>query len=415
MKKILIILIAVISITLVAFFGWYLFLRDPDIPAGETIRNILPFGSGGDVASRPTTNNSQPTTDLTEPVDEFGNPTATLFRLSNTPVAGAVVLDRGNQTIVRYVDRATGHIYDTDLETLEKTKVTNNTLPKIYEAYFRPDGNAVLLRSLKDNSDVIENLSLTLTPPKATVSTSSPQASTLYAVSSTALRGDISAVVAGSGNTLIYVLRDNSSIVSSTFNGTGAKTLLTSPFTDWRLNTAGNSLIAYTKASADAPGYAYALNTSNGVLTKILGPLNGLTTTQNSLGNRILYSYVEDNKMRSFTKNLTSSALSEISPTTLAEKCIWSIKKAGILFCAAPADAPGALEPDLWYRGATHFSDRIWLFDTNTDIARVLAEPKQSLRIDIDVFEPKLSSDEDYLIFINKTDLSLWALRLEAF
>ena len=62
MKKILIILIAVISITLVAFFGWYLFLRDPDIPAGETIRNILPFGSGGDVASRPTTNNSQPTT-----------------------------------------------------------------------------------------------------------------------------------------------------------------------------------------------------------------------------------------------------------------------------------------------------------------------------------------------------------------
>lgn len=421
MKKILIILIAVISIALVAFFGWYLFLRNPDTPAGETIRNILPFGSGDN--AQLTTNNLQPTTDLTEPVDEFGNPMANLFRLSSTPVAGAVVLNRGEQTIVRYIDRATGHIYDTNLGTLEKTKVTNNTLPKIYEAYFRSDGNAVLLRSLKDNSDVIENLSLTLTPPKATVSTastssgqaSSPQASTLYAVSSTALRGDISAVAVGSGNTLIYVLRDNSSIVSSTFNGTGARTLLTSAFTDWRLNTAGNSLIAYTKASADVPGYAYALNTSNGVFTKILGPLNGLTAIQNNLGNRILYSYVENNKMRSFTKNLTSNALSEISPTTLAEKCIWSIKKAGILFCAAPTDAPGALEPDLWYRGVTHFSDRIWLFDTNTDIARVLVEPKQSLRIDIDVFEPKLSPDEDYLIFINKTDLSLWALRLEAF
>src|SRR3989344_7690255 len=110
MKKLYVVIIAVVSIVLITFFGWYLFLRNQDIPAGETIRNILPFGSGGDVASRPTTNNSQPTTDLTEPVDEFGNPTATLFPLSNTPVAGAVVLERGNQTIVRYVDRATGHI-----------------------------------------------------------------------------------------------------------------------------------------------------------------------------------------------------------------------------------------------------------------------------------------------------------------
>lgn len=424
MKKILIILTAVISITLVAFFGWYLFLRNPNTPVAETIRNILPFGS----APTPSgvgvpTSGSAGASEGSLSFDEFGSPTANLFRLSNTPVAGAVVLDRGNKTIVRYVDRATGHIYDRDLSTLEKIKVVNNTLPKIYEAYFRSDGNAVLLRSLKDNSDVVENLSLALTPPKATASTnstsslqaSSPQASTLYAVSSTALRGNISAVAAGSGNTLIYALRDNSSIVTSAFNGTGAKTLFTSAFTDWRLNAAGNSLIVYTKASADAPGYAYTLNTPSGVLTKILGPLNGLTAIQNNLGNRILYSYIEDNKMKSFTKNLTNNALSEISPTTLAEKCIWSMKKAGILFCAAPTDAPGTLEPDLWYRGVTHFSDRIWLFDTNTGVARVLVEPKQSLRIDIDVFEPKLSPDEDYLIFINKTDLSLWALRLEAF
>lgn len=424
MKKILIILIAVTSITLVAFFGWYLFLRNPNIPAGVAIRNILPFGSGGDATSRLTNNPSTPLGASNQLiVDEFGNPAANLFRLSNAPVAGAVVLDRGDKTIVRYVDRATGHIYDRDLRTLEKMKVTNNTLPKIYEAYFRSDGNAVLLRSLKDDSDVVENLSLNLIPPKATASThstssgqaSSPQASTLYTVSSTALRGEISAVAAGSGNTLIYALRDNSSIVTSAFNGTGVKTLFTSAFTDWRLNTAGNSLIVYTKASTNASGYAYTLNTSSGVLTKILGPLNGLTAIQNNLGNRILYSYVEDNKMKSFTKNLTNNALSEISPTTLAEKCIWSIKKVGILFCATPTDAPGALEPDLWYRGITHFSDSIWLFDTNTDIARVLVEPKQSLRIDIDVFEPKLSPDEDYLIFINKTDMSLWALRLEAF
>ena len=425
MRKIIISLIAVLSIILIAFFGWYFFVRDQEVPLGETIRNILPFGSGEDIQLPVDSKKQTVDSDESFVSDEFGVPTAKLFRISREPVAGVVVLNTrstgstssgqgGTSTVVvRYVDRATGHIYDTDLATLVKTKVTNQTLPKIYEAYFRPDGNAVLLRSLKDNSDVIENLSLTLTPPQATVSTSSPQASTLYAVSSNALRGNIGTIAVGSGNTLIYTLRDTSSVVSSAFNGTGAKTLFTSPFTDWRLIVAGKNLVLYTKASVNAPGYAYTLNTSNGALAKILGPLNGLIVVPNASGDRALYSYTESGETRSFVKNLQSGALSEILPTTLAEKCIWGTKSVGLVFCAVPVDDLGTGEPDNWYRGTTHFSDRIWLFDTNTDIAQVLVEPKQSLGIDIDVFEPRLSPDEDYLVFINKNDLSLWALKIQ--
>ncbi|MDP3763901.1 MAG: hypothetical protein Q8Q92_04690 [bacterium] len=407
MRKILIVLIAIISTILVAFFGWYFFFRNPNIPAEVAIRDILPFGSA------PTPSGvGVPTSDPTgasEEIEEISSrPATNLFRISNTPVAGAVIFTKNNQTIVRYVDRATGHIYDTDLATLAKTKVTNQTLPKIYEAYFRPDGNAVLLRSLNNDSDVVENLFLTLTPPKAT--------STLYAVSSVALRGNIGAVAtADSGNTLFYALRDTSTIISSTFNGTGARTLLTSPFTDWRLAVAGNNLVVYTKASASAAGYAYTLNTTSRVFTKILGPLNGLVVVPNNLGNRVMYSYTENNVTRAFAKNLTNNALTEILPTTLAEKCVWSIRQTGILFCAAPIDEQVTGEPDNWYRGETHFSDRIWLFDTNIDIAQVLVEPKQSFNVDIDVIDPKLSPDENYLVFINKTDLSLWALKLEQF
>jgi len=405
MKKILIILIAVISIAIIAFLGWYFILRDSSIPVGATLRNVLPFGSG-DNTPQSTTNNPQPTTDIG---DQQTMTTSNMFHISDIPVAGAVVFEKEDQTVVRYVDRATGHIYEADLKTLAKTKITNQTLPKIYEAYFRADGNAVLLRSLKDNSDVVENLSLALTPPQGT------STDALYAVSSTALRGDISAVAVGSGNALFYALRDTTSIITSAFNGASARTIFTAPFTDWRLAAAGNSLVVYTKASVNIPGYAYTLNISNGAFTKILGPLNGLIVIPNTAGNRVLYSYVEDNKAKLFAKNLTNNTFSEILPVTLAEKCVWSIRKTGILFCAAPVDAPGVGEPDNWYRGATHFSDRIWLFDINTDIAQVLIEPNQSLGIDIDMVEPKLSSNEDYLVFINKTDLSLWALRLEAF
>ena len=281
-------------------------------------------------------------------------------------------------------------------------------MPKIYEAYFRPDGNAVLLRSLKDDSDVVENRVFTLTSPKST------STDNLYTVSSTALRGDISTIaVAGTGNTLFYALRDVSSVVSSTFNGTGSKTLLTSPFSDWRLAMTGNSLVLHTKASTNVSGYAYTLNTSNGVLTKILGPLNGLLALPNASGNQVLYSYVENNETRLFAKNLQSKDVSEISPATLAEKCVWSAKNTNTVFCGAPTYNPEAGEPDNWYSGVTHFSDRIWSFDTSIEIAKILAEPKENLGIDIDVIEPKLSPNEDYLIFVNKTDLSLWALRLE--
>ena len=298
MKKIIIILIITLSLALIMFSGWYLLAQNPETPLNETVRDILPFGSGEDLP-RPTTNDQQPTTEAGEqfPPDKFGLPNNLLFRISETPVAGAVTFQRGGETIVRYVDRATGHIYDTDLATLTKTKVINQTLPKIYEAYFRPDGNAVLLRSLKDDSDVAENLVLTLTPPKST------STDTLYSVSSAPVRGNINTIAVGSGDTLFYSLRDISSIVSATFSGAGVKTLLTSPFTDWRLAAAGNSLIVYTKAGVNASGFAYKLGTPNGVLTKILGPLNGLVVIPNVSGNRVLYSYVENNETRLFAES----------------------------------------------------------------------------------------------------------------
>ena len=410
MKKSLTILIIVISILLLAFLGWYFLLRDKSIPAREAIFDILPFGSGEDmnVPALPPVDINGDGEDI-EQLDEFGSPAANLFRISDIPVAGAVIFNRNNRPIVRYVDRATGHIYDVSLPTeenqdpLEKIKVTNNTLPKIYEAHFRSDGNAVLLRSLRDDSDVIENLSLALTPP---------QTNTLYMVSSTAIRGNISSVAVGSGNTLFYALKDSSSIVSSAFNGAGTRTLLNSPFTDWRLAAAGNRLIAYTKASVAASGFAYNINTSNGAFTKILGPLNGLVVIPNTAGNRILYSYIENGQTRLLANNSQGEIISEMTPATIAEKCVWSAKDINLVLCGSPANPIGPSEPDNWYRGVTHFSDRIWLFDTNIQTAQILVEPKPTLGIDIDVVELKLSPDEDYLIFINKTDLTLWALRL---
>lgn len=406
MKKFIIILIAIITIVALTFLGWYLFVRDPSVPVGEAVSGVLPFGSGDNIPSQTLPDSAVlPNTDESLIIDEFASPQVNLFRISSTPVAGEVILLNGTSTTVRYVDRATGHIYDVNLSTGEKVKISNQTMPKIYEAYFRQDGGAVLIRSLKDDSDIVENISLTLTQPKET---GEP-----YGISSTLFRGDISSVAVGSGDNLFFALRDSQSIISSTFSSTKTKTLLTSPFTSWNLKSNGDNLIVNTKASAGISGYSYSIN--NGGLTKILGPLNGLITTPNDSNKSVLFSYADGGKIKLFVKNLTSNSFYEISPTSLAEKCVWGKKNINLVFCGAPTEEIGPNEPDSWYLGITSFSDRIWRFDTKTETAQVLVEPKSLLEVDIDVYEPQISPNDAYLVFINRKDLSLWALRLEQF
>jgi len=411
MKKIIISLIVVVIIIVLAFLGWYFFVRDQSVPLTDIISGAAPFGSGDDL--QPTTDNQQLTTntvgdggDSFMSTDEFGSPTASLFRISNTPVAGFIILNNSSSSaFVRYVDRATGHILDIDLATLEKTKVANQTIPKVYEAYFRSDGLAVLVRTLKDDTDVVENLSLSLAPPQA--------GEDLYTISSTIIRGDIGSIAVGSNDTIFYALRDTTSIVSSAFSGGGFKTLYTSPFTNWGLSASGGALVIYTKASATVGGYVYTLD--GGSLVKIIGPMNGLVVTPNSSGTKVLLSYADGPQTKMLIKNLKDNSLYEISPASLAEKCVWGRKNTSLIFCGSPSTDIGSNEPDGWYKGVTSFSDRVWLFDTVKETSQVLVEPEVLLGVGVDVISPQLSPNEDYLVFINKTDLSLWVLKLESF
>lgn len=401
MKKILLISIPIIaSVILVLFFivGRVSKSDEPivNIPAGTS-----PFGSGEGFISEevPTTLSNEE--GVEELYNEEGVPVANFFRVSDGPVAGAVVFTRNTQTIVRYVERSTGHISEVVLpqrkatEALAPRKISNNTLPKVYEAHFRSDGSSVLLRMLENDTDAQRNLTLNL----ATTS------------SGTLLRGVLGDVATGAGNSLIYTVEDSKIIASSDFSGNNIKALLNTSFMDWRLAQAGTGVLMFTKPAANYPGYAYILN-SAGSLNKILGPLNALSATIDPTGNQLFYSYKDKGFAKSSTINLRTGVVVEISPATLSEKCVWMPKKTGRVICGVPTGNISSREPDSWYRGETSFSDRIWEFDTNQEIAQILEEPKPKFNIDLDVIEPKISPSEDYLIFMNKRDMTLWALKL---
>ncbi len=415
MKKIIIISLTVVIAALAVFLGWYYLLASKGSSETTTTTkdNGSPFGSGDDLT--PSTNQSQnglngsSTTAISQPMyDSVGKPLSNLYRISEEPVAGAMAINRNNQTIIRYVERATGHVVEVNPSTLEKRAITNQTMPKIYSAHFRPDGVAILYRSLKEGSDVVENSSITVTPPKATSTDG------IFGVSAALLRGDIGSVT-NIGNTLYYVLKDSKAISSSNFLGTDIKTLFSSGISDWTLTPAGSNLVIFTKPTASSVGYAYTLPVGGGSPVKILGPLIGLVVKPNSSGSRILYSYVENGVTKTKVNNSQGNTISDISPQTIADKCVWSTKVVDRVICASPLNSIGGYEPDNWYQGVSTFSDYIWLFNTSNQVAQVLAEPKVLFDTDIDVIEPKLSINEDYLYFINKRDLTLWVLKLEKF
>lgn len=397
-----------IPIVLIALFAWF-YLRNGNTPIAQTLNGGLPFGTAEGVNIPSNTDN---TVGETTNFDQGVSSDSKIFRIANTPVAGFTILTRGNNAVVRYLDRATGHIFDIPLPkegentVLEKMRVTNNTLPKIYEAYFSPNGNNVLIRSLEGDGDLVKNMSLTLTPPKASSSDE------FYSVTATSLRGGIGSIVVGSNGNLFYSLADGGSIVSSSFTNPALKTLFSSAFTNWRLGKLGNNLLVTSKASSVASGYAYSLNASGGALTRLLGPLNGLVAVANPSGNLLLYSYYENGQTKLFTKNLSKNTTAEILPATLAEKCVWSAKSTSVFYCGTPLNGLSGAEPDNWYLGGTHFTDYIWQFDTNSEIAKLIAEPKTDFSLDLDVSEPKLTPNEDFLIFINQRDLTLWAVRI---
>lgn len=383
--------------------AWFLFSGESDAPTvGESPLTGSPFGIPETLdipaASQGFEGRAEPLASAEEVVE------TDLFKIAGSPVAGFVPLARGTSTVVRYVDRATGHIFETRLplgeEVLEKKRLTNNTLPQIYEAWFRPDGGAVLLRSLEN--ETVKNMSVTLTPPRATST-----AGALYTPSLTLLRGVIEGLSVGAGNTLFYVAKDSRAVVSSTFGGESVRTLLSTPFTAWQTGRFANGTLLFTKPSARVPGYAYTL--SNGGLTKLLGPLNGLQALASPSGAYLLYSYF-DGETR-LAAQRSGGAPTSIVPATLAEKCVWSTREGAVFYCAAP-DNLSLAEPDSWHQGKSHFSDYIWRFNAASEIGELVSEPKNEYGLDLDVFRPALSADERFLIFMNKTDLSLWALRL---
>ncbi len=329
-----------------------------------------------------------------------------------------------NVHIVRYMDRATGHIYEINIDEPEAHKIANTTIPKVYEATFAPGGDTIIARFLSEDEEIL-TYAIVLEDKKVVISTSTKPTvanekllneQKLKDVTGTYLPTGIDQIsLSPSGERLLALTNVNGNGVFSLSGPTGKnpRTVLTHPFHEWLTSLSNESTaVITTKPAGSVNGYGYTLNLTNGSLQKIVGGIAGLTLLPNSALTYYLGGATPGSTINLFSVTPQNPEPNVLPLSTLPEKCVWARKSANIAYCAVPRFILPATYPDDWYKGRIFFTDELWKLNLATGETTFVSDLPVESGQAIDAINLILSSDDEYLTFINKIDLTLWGIDL---
>ncbi len=406
MNKKTLILIAVVITLILAGVGTYLFISKKT-PASPTQIGEFPAESNQQIVNTPSTNN----TAGTPFVPGSGATLPRLYELHKAPVAGVGFIEygKGLSRIVsaRYIERALGHIYETQLATLTGTRISNETHSRLSEAFWGNGGKGVVIRSFSEAEGSIRTRILNL----GGSATSPTPASDFIQTEEVFLPDYIPflAIAEDGTDKIFYLQNGDTSSAGLTTNFRGVSTtIFNSTFTEWLPQFPNQKLVTLnTKPSAGVPGHLFFLDTKTKALTKVLGDINGLTTLTSRDGKSVLYAETKNGSPELSVYNVAKKEVLPLFMQTLPEKCAWSIKEPFIVYCAVPQAIPSGQYPDQWYQGVVSFSDSIWKINTVTSVAEKIYDLPS-----LDVINPTLSSDDAYFLFMNKITGTPWVYRI---
>ncbi len=444
------ILLALLIVFCIAFgVGLYIFFFRPEllstiIPAQTTGNNqspwFFPFNrlTPGVDAPAPiaTTTRQEPNQQIPQQVKR-----PRLFQVYDKPVSGFYASSTSaTSSTVRFVDRGNGHIYETNLQTGAVVKISNTTLPKVYTTIFSPSGNNAVLGFLRDNDTnpthtilniqtikpITSRANPSVVPVRTTATTTATStpglglprtAETTYTVKPTISSRDIlSYITAPQSERFVAVRTINSGItlsLGSLSNPLISQQIFQSPLPLWNIDWPTEEfLVLTTKASGRSGGYAYTLNTRTRVFDKVISNVLGLTTKMSKDGAKILFSESRGRIVQTKVYSLKDGNVLDTVLGTVADKCAWSRVRLYEVICAVPSTPLGNLMPDDWYKGTVSFDDKLWYLNTQTGETVLLSDLYDEAKQEIDVLDPVFDPRENYLVFMNKQDLTLWALDL---
>jgi len=310
---------------------------------------------------------------------------------------------------LRYVDKATGNIYQTFADKIEERKFTTTIIPRVHEAYFGNHGGSVIMRYLKADARTIETFVGSL--PKEVLGGDTTGNNEIKGSFLPSNVKDVSL----SPDTLkvFYLFESGENIIGTILNlTTNQKTqIFDSPFTEWLPEWPNqNTITLSTKPSFGVPGYIYSMNSAGKNFSKTLGDINGLTALTSPDGKLILFS---NNNLSLNVYHTDTRNSDTLGIKTLSEKCVWG-KMSDAIYCAVPKLIGVGAFPDSWYQGEVSFSDQIWKINVKNGNGALLLDPV-AVRggEEIDGMRLALDENENYLFFMNKKNSFLWELELK--
>jgi hypothetical protein len=389
---------ATILIILVLALGAYYFLigSNEAVTSGKKplFGNFFPFGNNSALIETPFS-----TTTITENSNTLGLWDQNVRLISKEPVAGYVFISQTAGDMVRYIEKATGHVYDVSTYDQSTARVSNTTIPQLYHVDFTENGTGFIAQYISEKNNV-ETMYGKITP-----------ANVDKQVEGTLLPKQITSIAVAPNTNTIFTLektKQGSEGYISSPNGSNKKKIWSSPLSEFSSVFISDTKIGLSsKPSVDSQGIMFGVDTTNASVSTVISRIPRMTSLP--AVNRP-YVLVSGNTSFSIYNTQTGSSTA-LTPKTVSEKCVWDINNI-ILYCAVPKVAPNSASLEMWYKGLVTFSDDIWQYNILANTSRQISNLENETGTIIDISDITINKKGSILLIRNKLNDSLWSVKI---
>jgi hypothetical protein len=441
----ILVVVIIIAILIVGFFLFFKKQTEQENSIVDAARNFF----GGFFPESPTTNNNLPQETNNQNGDIVNTIIPKLRQLSNFPVAGGVMFEREATTtslivqeenststnsvekitelVYRFVERATGHVYETTSRDLSQKRITNTTIPKTYQTFFSNDGENLAMIYL-DPQQAIEIFLGKINYPENETSTTTniygSETENFANITGTFLPIDSFGFTKSQTSDDFAFLHSTDSsgggYIVNLYTGNLKTPLLNKNVynlntSEWKIQILQNGTLSLnTKPSVVSEGFVYFLNPNDGLLKKRLGNTIAMSSLVSPDGEKIFYSYNDAGTTKTVLYDLNKNIYTSLNISTIVgDKCVWETKESVFVYCAIPTNLIRGDFPDAWYQGKYNFNDSLVKINTEDFSIQTLMQTNSETETNLDIINLQISPSEDYLMFMNKNDLILWSLDIK--
>ncbi len=390
-KKILIIALILLALSLGTLLIYNFFFKMPSGPAGQET-------NGGALPSAPAGKEGETGSPLPGSASTAQGLAALKIKpISKEPVLSPTIGQDGKT--VKYYTRSNGNVFESDFLGDNLKKISSVTLNGLIKAIWSPDKTKVI-GVFSDNNKIKRYFYD-------------------YANSQSSLLSEKMGGVAWSPDSkkIAYHFIDSTNgqhnISVANPDGTTWKNIFKTRLDNLIVEWPGNTKISLRQPTSGlAQGILYAIDPGTGDFARVLSDIFGLSVKWSPKADKILFSSTNDRggDPKLSLADGSGANSKDLNLAGIADKCAWSNDDRTI-FCALPQEmSANAVWPDDYYKGLVILADDFYKINLETNAkTKILGSSNQ---VGYDAQELFLSPKEDYLFFVNKRDGLLYSLKI---